>query len=130
MNLVLDTNIYCDFAEGIEETVDIISEAGENLFLPSVVIGELQYGFMKGSRREWNEKKLSEIIRKLELSVIDVTRSVASKYGLIYCSLVRKGKKIPINDVWVAACCMEVGGTLLTRDLHFKNIEQIDTIIL
>jgi len=41
-----------------------------------------------------------------------------------------KGKKIPINDVWIAACCMEVGGTLLTRDRHFQHVEQIETFVL
>ncbi len=38
--------------------------------------------------------------------------------------------KIPINDVWIAASCMEVGGTLLTRDKHFEVVDQIDAIIL
>ena len=38
--------------------------------------------------------------------------------------------KIPINDVWIAASCMEVGGTLPTRDKHFGAVEQIETIIL
>ncbi len=58
-----------------------------------------------------------------------MTQAVASKYGLIYLSLVKKGKKIPINDVWIAACCMEIGGTLLTRDRHFGFVEQIDVLI-
>ncbi len=64
------------------------------------------------------------------MQIIDITRSVASKYGLIYLSLVRNGRKIPLNDVWIAACCMEVGGTLLTRDHHFESVDQIDKLIL
>lgn len=130
MKLVIDTNTYCDFAEGNTATVDILSEFGENLYLPSVVLGELSYGFLKGDCRERNEAKLNDVIQILEITVVDVTQSVASKYGLIYLSLVRKGKKIPINDVWIAACCMEIGGTLLTRDRHFSHVDQIDTIIL
>ena len=130
MNLVIDTNIYCDFAEGVTETVDILATLGQTLYLPTVVIGELSYGFMKGSRRTANERKLDEIIRLLEIQIVDVTRSVASKYGLIYLSLINKGRKIPLSDVWIAACCMEVGGTLLTRDQHFKYVEQIDKLLL
>lgn len=128
--MVLDTNIYCDYAEGVVETVNIIMEFGEYLYIPSVVIGELSYGFMKGRRREWNERKLNDIIEMLHIMVIDVTKSVASKYGLIYLDLVNKGRKIPLNDVWIAACCMEVGGTLLTRDRHFENVAQIDKMML
>lgn len=130
MNLVMDTNIYCDFAAGVPQTVDTLATLGESLYLPAIVVGELSYGFMKGSRRAANERRLDEIIRLLEIQIVDVTRSVASKYGLIYLSLIKKGRKIPINDVWIAACCMEVGGTLLTRDQHFEHIEQIDKMIL
>ena len=130
MNLVIDTNIYCDFAEGIPQTVDILANMGQHLYMPSIVIGELSYGFRKGNQRIANEQKLDEIIQLLEIHIIDITRSVASKYGLIYLSLVLNGKKIPLNDVWIAACCMEVGGTLLTRDHHFENVVQIDKLIL
>ncbi len=55
---------------------------------------------------------------------------VARKYAIIYASLVKQGRKIPLNDVWIAACCMQVGGVLLTRDHRFENVEQIEAMIL
>jgi predicted nucleic acid-binding protein len=130
VKLVLDTNVYCDYAEGIPNVVDYMAVHGEDIFLPSLVIGELTYGFMKGSRQKFNERKLQEIIKKLQVEIIDVDQNVSRKYALIYLSLVKNGTKIPINDVWIAACCMEVGGTLLTRDRHFQHVDQIETMIL
>jgi predicted nucleic acid-binding protein len=130
LKLVLDTNIYSDFAEGLPDVVDILATSGEHLRVPSIVLGELSYGFMKGSRRDLNEKKLLQIIDLLKVEIISVDEHVARKYGIIYSSLVKKGRKIPINDVWIAACCMEIGGTLLTRDTHFECIDQIETIIM
>ena len=130
MKLVLDTNIYCDYAEGVPNVVDFLATYSDDIFFPSVVIGELTYGFMKGSRQKLNESKLREIIKKLRIEVIDVNQNVARKYAFIYLSLVKKGTKIPINDVWIAACCMEVGGTLVTRDRHFRHVEQIETMVL
>jgi len=126
MKLVLDTNIYCDFAEGIPAVVNTLAELGEELYLPTIVIAELTYGFSKGTKQEYNEKKLQEIIAKLQIGIIDIDRNVARKYALIYHHLVTKGRKIPINDVWIAACCMDIGGTLFTRDSHFEEIELID----
>ncbi len=128
MKLVLDTNIYCDFAEGVENVVDLIAEFGEELYLPTVVIAELTYGFMKGTRLEYNERKMQEIISKLDIGVINIDRNVARKYALIYLHLITKGRKIPINDVWIAACCMSIGGTLFTRDGHFTAIDLIDLL--
>lgn len=130
MKLVLDTNVYCDYAEGLPEVVDAIATHGQYLFIPSIVIGELHYGFMKGSRQRFNEKKLRQMISRLKIEMINVDAEVARKYALIYLSLEKKGAKLPINDVWIAASCMEVGGVLLTRDQHFRVVEQIETLIL
>jgi tRNA(fMet)-specific endonuclease VapC len=130
LRLVLDTNIYTDYAEGIPETVDTIATHGEQIYLPSVVLGELNFGFMKGSRQRFNERKLQQFISRLHVEIINVNADVARKYAIIFLSLQKRGTKIPINDVWISACCMEVGGTLLTRDNHFRLVEQIETILL
>ena len=130
MKLVLDTNIYSDYAEGLPQTVDFMATHGEHMYLPSVVLGELNFGFMKGSRKRFNERKLQQFISHLKVEIIDVDADVARKYAIIYLSLQTRGAKIPLNDVWIAASCMEVGGTLLTRDKHFEVVKQIETILL
>ena len=130
MRLVLDTNIYIDFGQGKEEVVDLIAGKSTEVLLPVIVLGELFYGFQKGSRSRDNEAMLRRFVTELGVSIIDVDEEVARKYSLIYSALSAKGTPIPINDVWIAASCMSVGGTLLTRDRHFEHIEQIDKIIL
>ena len=130
MKLVLDTNIYCDFAEGLPDATDAIAIYGQSIFIPSVVLGELFFGFMKGSRQQFNEKKLRQVVSRLKIETIDVNPDVARKYAMIYLFLQKKGFKIPINDVWIAACCMEIGGTLLTRDKHFEWVDQIEAMVL
>jgi tRNA(fMet)-specific endonuclease VapC len=130
LKFVLDTNIYSDFAEGLPDVVDLLATSGASLFMPSIVLGELTYGFMKGSRREINENKLHQFISRLNIEIVTVDEHVARKYAVIYTSLAKKGRKIPINDVWIAACCMETGATLLTRDKHFEAVDRIESIIL
>jgi tRNA(fMet)-specific endonuclease VapC len=130
LKLVLDTNICSDYAEGLPKVVEAIVQYGQSLYLPATVLGELTHGFMKSSRQDYNEKKLRQFINRLQVEIIRVDEDVARKYGLIYFSLQKKGSKIPINDVWIAACCMNVGGVLLTRDRHFQRVEQIETIFL
>ena len=81
MKLVLDTNIYCDYAEGLPPAVDFLATHGEDIFLPSIVLGELTYGFMKGSRLKFDERKLREIIEKLKIEIIEVDHNVSRKYA-------------------------------------------------
>jgi len=130
LKLVLDTNIYSGYAEGVPEIVDFMATYGEHFYLPSIVVGELSFGFLKGTRPKFNEDRLQLFIERLRVEIVNVDRNVARKYGTIYLSLQNKGKKIPLNDVWISACCMEVGGTLLTRDRHFEDVDQIEAILL
>jgi len=130
MKAVLDTNVYVDFAMGRPDVVDLLAVQSKEILLPAVVMGELFYGFMKGSRTRYNEEKFHRFVSTLDVAIICVNEEVARKYAIIYSALTNNGTRIPINDVWIAACCMSVGGTLLTRDRHFQQVGQIDKIIL
>ena len=130
MRIVLDTNIYVDFARGESEVVERLATESTEILLPAIVMGELFYGFIKGSRSRYNEEKFHYFVTALEVSIIPVNEDVARKYAIIFSDLTSKGTRIPINDVWIAASCMSVGGTLLTRDRHFEQVSQIDKIIL
>ena len=130
MKIVMDTNAYSDYAEGLPEIVEILATQSEEIYLPSIVLGELYFGFLKGSRQRFNENRLDQFIKLLDVQIVNINADVARKYGIIYLSLHKKGKKIPINDVWIAACCMYTGGILLTRDSHFHAVDQIETIVI
>ena len=73
---------------------------------------------------------METFINRLKVEIISVDAGAARKYAIIFLSLQKKGTKIPLNDVWIAASCMEMGGTLLTRDKHFEVVDQIEAIIL
>jgi predicted nucleic acid-binding protein len=130
MRIVLDTNIYVDFARGRPDVVDLLAMQSTEILLPAIVMGELFYGFMKGNRSRYNEEKFHHFVTTLEVSIIHVDEDVARKYAIIFSDLTKNATRIPISDVWIAACCMSAGGTLLTRDRHFDQVGQIDKIIL
>ena len=124
MKLILDTNAYCLCDVGQERALELVERAA-SLFLPSIVYGELYYGFRHGKRFETNLKRLDQFAEEFDVQIIPVDLDVARKFGDIFAFLRRKATPIPTNDIWIAACCMSVGGTLLTSDDHFKNVDQI-----
>lgn len=129
MKVVLDTNAYslCDAAN--DDALDVVQDA-RSLFLPVIAYGELYCGFRHGAHFEENLKRLDRFIDDFGVEVIEVTRDVARNFGDIYASLRKKGRPIPINDIWISACCMSAGGTLLTADSHFKEVDQIQSRII
>lgn len=87
-------------------------------------------GFHGRGRSDYNEEKFRHFVTALQVSTIHVDKEVARKYAIIFSDLTNKGTRIPINNVWIAACCMSVGGTLPMRKRHFEQVNQIDKIIL
>ncbi len=130
MKIVLDTNIYIDFAAAQPDVVDFLAIKSKEILLPAVVMGELFYGFLKGTRAAYNEEKFHQFMALMDVAIIAIDEEVARKYAVIFLDLNKKGARIPLNDVWIAACCMASGGTLLTRDRHFEQVDQVDKIIL
>jgi tRNA(fMet)-specific endonuclease VapC len=129
MKLVLDTNAYCLCDTGDDQTLKWLERA-QHLFLPTIVYGELYHGFIYGSRLTKNLERLDEFIDSFDVEVIEVNLDVAQKFGEIFASLRKKGAPIPTNDIWISACCQDVGGILLTADQHFLKVEQIQVALL
>lgn len=48
---------------------------------------------------------------------------IAERFALIKAALRQKGRPIPVNDIWLAAQCLETGARILTLDTHFKEAE-------
>jgi tRNA(fMet)-specific endonuclease VapC len=49
----------------------------------------------------------------------------ATYYGNVKDQLRLKGKPIPENDIWIAALALQHDLVLISRDEHFKVIEQL-----
>jgi tRNA(fMet)-specific endonuclease VapC len=124
MILVLDTSAYALADIGRAEAIEAMEKADE-LWLPVVVYGELYAGFRQGSRFERNWEKLNRFLAEFEVPIIEITPAVAEGYGDILLDLRKEGRPIPTNDLWIAACCHSVRGTLLTADRHFMDVERL-----
>ena len=121
-SLLLDTNIVVGLF------IDDPAIAGHFLQSPDVtlsvtVLGELYYGAQKSNRIDEN---LARIDRFLEgVAVIDNDIATAYEYGAIRNELRLKGRPIPENDLWIAALARQHDLTLVSRDRHFAEVENL-----
>ena len=121
MKLCLDTNIYSAFKNGDQKIRDILENADEVL-IPVTVLGELYSGFQIGSLTEKNLTELDEFLSKPGVSIVEINKDIAFRYGFITKELRKQGTPIPANDIWIASATMDTGSILLSSDKHFKEI--------
>lgn len=117
---LLDTNIVIAlFAD--ESAVKENLARTDEIFVSSVVIGELYYGAHKSARSKENIARIDEFAHGNIVLVCDA--GTATFYGEIKNSLRLKGHPIPENDIWIAAIALQHDLILISRDAHFSEIE-------
>ena len=124
MTHLLDTSAYAAFRRGDSRILTIIRDSSR-LFLPSIVIGELLYGFRVGSRFQANTEHLQAFLHSGHVEALSVTPTTADHYSRIAESLRRSGQPIPTNDLWIAALAAEHDVTIVTYDQHFKRVDGV-----
>ena len=129
MKLVLDTSAYSHLRTGHEGVLDHLVRA-ETVFLPTVVLGELEAAFRLETRAKENRQTLRDFLDEPFAFVLPVSEDVARKYGEIFCELRKAGTPLPINDVWIAATAIVSGARLITFDSDFERIAKLDCIRL
>lgn len=118
--IALDTSAAVRFLNGDATTTERILALPE-ITLPMVVVGELLFGAENSTRPLQNLPRYLEFISACR--AIPLGRETATMYAQTRLALKRKGRPIPMNDVWIAAQCLEHGWVLVTDDTDFDYVD-------
>ena len=80
MRVLFDTSVYSAFMRG-HERIRRAVRANEQIFLDSIVIGELTAGFIKGSRRK--KAEVRRFLASPPVGLLDVTEETSERYAII-----------------------------------------------
>jgi tRNA(fMet)-specific endonuclease VapC len=119
---LLDTNIVIGMLEKDTTIVRRLDPSME-LYLSSIVMGELFYGARNSGRADQNLRRLEKLM--LSIPVLPCDRHTAQSYGILRTELRKKGKPLPDNDIWIAAVAHQKQLTVITRDAHFRQLESV-----
>jgi tRNA(fMet)-specific endonuclease VapC len=123
--VILDTNAVSALIDG-DESIGLILESVDRHHLPLTVIAEYQFGLLALRRRG----RLHSLFRRLEADsiVLYPDRETADWYAAIRHELLKKGRPIPENDLWIAALSQQHALEVVTRDAHFDQVDRLRRI--
>lgn len=102
-----------------------LAQANE-VFMPSIAIGELCYGARKSGRVQANLARIDELVANS--TVLGCDAETARQYGEVKNKLRLKGRPLPENDIWIAALASQHDLILVTRDAHFQAVENLRSV--
>ncbi len=127
MKLALDTNAYKALGEGDPRLAGDMRRA-DAIGLPIIVLGELRFGFMNGSRLRQNTETLERFLATPRVQILELGDRTTRLFGEIATLLRGAGIAIQQNDIWIAALCKEHGFALATRDQGFQHVLGLEVI--
>ncbi len=120
--VLLDTNVVIAlFAKDLSVTEKLANT--EEVFVPSIVLGELYFGAHNSSRVKENLSRLDAFAQSS--AVLRCDSVTAKHYGQIKRQLKVNGTPIPENDIWISAVAMQYGLALIIRDSHFATVDSL-----
>lgn len=121
MRLALDTGAYSHLHRGSPELVEAVRRA-DVVALPIIVVGELRFGFLHGSRLAANAATLDRFLGADRVEVLGIDDRTTQLFAEIATLLRRAGASIRQNDVWIAALCKQHDCVLATADRGFERV--------
>jgi tRNA(fMet)-specific endonuclease VapC len=127
VKLALDTNAYKALGEGNQQLAEE-ARAAEVVGLPMIVLGELWFGFMNGTKLRENAATLERFLATPRVRVLEPDTQTARGFGEIATVLRQAGIAIRQNDIWIAALCKQYGFALATRDRGFQRVLGLEVV--
>jgi tRNA(fMet)-specific endonuclease VapC len=120
---MLDTNTLIYFFKGMGEVAEnLFSHSPRDIFIPSIVIYELQVGIAKSNNPKKREKQLSTLLEQVNIIEFGVQEARVS--ALIRADLEKKGTPIGAMDILIAGCAKANNLTLITHNTReFIRVE-------
>jgi len=121
-DFLLDTNIVVALFAS-DDAVIGNAETADSVFVSSTVVGELFFGAYNSVRLDENVERVALFVATN--AVLSCDADTARLYGRLKTKLRVKGRPIPENDLWIAAIAEQYSLTLVSRDAHFNDIEDL-----
>jgi toxin FitB len=102
--VVLDTDVASTILRGRQAERLQAKLAGKNWLISFVTLGELTQWTVA---RSWGPRKLAHLAEwRRDIVVLPADEAVATTWGQLRARADARGRPRPVNDAWIAACCL------------------------
>jgi predicted nucleic acid-binding protein len=110
---VADTSVF--IAREVDRPLDLAALPDE-LAVSVITVGELRAGVLVADDVESRDRRLSTLAAALSLEPLPIDGEVADAWARLRVSLRDAGRRMPVNDSWIAATALAHDVPLVTQD--------------
>src|SRR5277367_4005146 len=124
---LLDTSVFI----ALESARPIQSELlPEQSAISAVTVGELQAGVLAASESDVRARRLATLQTLGDIEVLAVDETVAASWALLRVHLAESGRRLNVNDLWIAATALAHRIPVVTQDDDFGPVEGVGGLLV
>lgn len=93
-----------------------------------VTLGELRLGVLRARDPEALSRRLSTYQLAQRFEALTVDEAVSDAWALLVSRLREAGKRVPINDSWIAATAIAHQVPIVTQDADYDSMPEVQVI--
>jgi predicted nucleic acid-binding protein len=126
MNALVDTSVFI----AREAKRPLRSDPPTEVAVSVVAVGELRLGVLMAQDVETRHRRLATLELALSLDPLPIDDRVADVWAGLVAGLRAQGRRMPLNDSWIAATAMAHHLPVVTQDDNFDDVPKLAVIKL
>jgi predicted nucleic acid-binding protein len=98
--------------------------------ISAITLGELRLGVLQAQNPEAASRRLSTYQLAQRFEALTVDEAVSDAWALLVSRLRAAGRKVPINDSWIAATAIAHKVPIVTQDSDYDAMPDVEVIKL
>ena len=120
-----DTSVFIAEESGRRLDLDRLPD---EIAVSIITIGELRAGVLSAADVTVRDRRLSTLMRALELQPVPIDEVVADAWAHLRVLLRDRELRMPVNDSWIAATALALGVPIVTQDADYVKVPGLDVV--
>ena len=119
---LLDTSVFIARESGRSVDGALLPEESA---ISAVTVGELQAGVLAAGDTDVRARRLATLEAVSDIEVLVVDETVAASWARLRVHLAEAGRRLNVNDLWIAATALANAIPVVTQDEDFDPVEGV-----
>ena len=124
---VLDTSVLIAAESGRPVAEDRLPD---DPVISVVTLAELQAGVLAAADVDTRARRMATLDRLSVIEVLDVTEHAAREWAQLRVHLAERGRRVNVNDLWIAASAVAHRLPIVTQDDDFDPLEGVRGLVV
>jgi len=96
----------------------------------AITVAELHLGVLAAADDEIRARRLATLEGISDIEVIPIDEAVAASWALLRLRIATLGRRLNVNDLWIAATSLTHGLPIVTQDADFDPIAGVSGVVV